>query len=671
MRQRARLASLGLLLPLLAASPAGSQYLYLDTNGNGIRDADDRMAEQGPTTVDVWLVTDRNRDGTPVVCENGPAYGMTINSYSFVLHAVGGTVKWGPMQNRLPFSTSHPAQFGDYADTTNTNWYHNGWGWSDKFPAGSHHLATLTIEPLSGDPVIFVEPSSAMNSVHITQFGTECPARDSDHTYTLGLQWQDADGLGGIAASAGGPYQGKQGRPVSLNGGWTRAPTGETLTYLWSFGDGSSGSGIVVNHVYAAAGDYQATLTVSSASWTSTDVANVHIVPPLAPIAKSGGAYSGNAGYEVRFNGTGSYDPDGLAITSYSWDFGDGSQATGAIVRHVYASEGTFTARLTVSNGILSDSDDAVVTVRAAPNPPVAAAGGPYQGIAGRTISFFGGNSSDADGDPLEYRWLFGDGGWGIGVTTGHAYSSGGTFQVTLTVSDGILADTDETTATIVPNVAARAFVEGGRATISLADTAPINVHIEPDQGSFEIDDVDAWPISLHSTGTGVVGQIPTLEGAVAVGDTDGNEVSEVAVTFEAEDLLLLFGGIDRPTHVEAIVRGNLIQGGSFVATLDLFVRPVPGPAAAAPLRIAPNPFNPVATVTFSLARPGPVRAELFDVQGRKVRTVIDGVSMEAGPHLFTLDARSSSGSGLASGIYFFRLAGPDGTSVRRVAVAK
>jgi hypothetical protein len=44
---------------------------------------------------------------------------------------------------------------------------------------------------------------------------------------------------------------------------------------------------------------------------------------------------------------------------------------------------------------------------------------------------------------------------------------------------------------------------------------------------------------------------------------------------------------------------------------------------------------------------------------------------MEAGRHVIPLDARSDDGVVLASGIYFFRLSGPDGVTTQRVAVAK
>lgn len=46
------------------AAPAVAQYMYLDTNGDSLHTAADVIAPMGVTTVDVWLRTDTDRDGT-------------------------------------------------------------------------------------------------------------------------------------------------------------------------------------------------------------------------------------------------------------------------------------------------------------------------------------------------------------------------------------------------------------------------------------------------------------------------------------------------------------------------------------------------------------------------------------------------------------------------------
>ena len=74
---------------------------------------------------------------------------------------------------------------------------------------------------------------------------------------------------------------------------------------------------------------------------------------------------------------------------------------------------------------------------------------------------------------------------------------------------------------------------------------------------------------------------------------------------------------------------------------------------AAAPAAVYPNPFNPEGTLTFSTSRPGRVMVRLFDIQGRLVRTLMDGASAPAGRHEVRIDGRDAQGVALASGVYF------------------
>lgn len=69
-------------------------------------------------------------------------------------------------------------------------------------------------------------------------------------------------------------------------------------------------------------------------------------------------------------------------------------------------------------------------------NPPVANAGGPYAGTTGTAITFDGSASSDSDGSIASYSWNFGDGGTGSGANAEHIYSTAGTYETILTVTD-------------------------------------------------------------------------------------------------------------------------------------------------------------------------------------------------------------------------------------------
>jgi hypothetical protein len=70
-----------------------------------------------------------------------------------------------------------------------------------------------------------------------------------------------------------------------------------------------------------------------------------------------------------------------------------------------------------------------------------------------------------------------------------------------------------------------------------------------------------------------------------------------------------------------------------------------------------PNPFNPATVVQFSVYREARVRLAVYDLTGREVAVLVDGV-VQPGVHAARWDA-----SGMASGVYFYRLSagtGPD-----------
>ncbi|MCP4127871.1 MAG: PKD domain-containing protein, partial [Gammaproteobacteria bacterium] len=154
------------------------------------------------------------------------------------------------------------------------------------------------------------------------------------------------------------------------------------------------------------------------------------------PDAVPGGPYSGVTGQETAFDGSASSDPDEDAITDYHWNFGDSSTAHGASVTHTYAASGTFTVTLFVTDE--RGAAGSAVTTCSVTRPPDAKLGGPYEVKKGTVIQFDGSMSYDPDGDDLTYSWDFGDSSPAEAeVSASHAYTSGGNYQVILTVDDG------------------------------------------------------------------------------------------------------------------------------------------------------------------------------------------------------------------------------------------
>ncbi|KAA0007209.1 MAG: PKD domain-containing protein, partial [Thermoplasmata archaeon] len=177
--------------------------------------------------------------------------------------------------------------------------------------------------------------------------------------------------------------------------------------------------------------------------------------PPMnqPPVANANGPYSGYVGFAVSFDGSGSYDVDGV-IVNYTWSFGDGDIGYGEKMTHVYTTAGTYTVSLTVEDNLgAASTNTTTVTVTEKPSAkksPVAKADGPYHGLTNQSITFDGSASYDTDGSIVNWTWSFGDGTKGYGVKPTHVYTTAGTFNVTLTVTDNDgLTNTTKTTATI------------------------------------------------------------------------------------------------------------------------------------------------------------------------------------------------------------------------------
>ena len=79
----------------------------------------------------------------------------------------------------------------------------------------------------------------------------------------------------------------------------------------------------------------------------------------------------------------------------------------------------------------------------------------------------------------------------------------------------------------------------------------------------------------------------------------------------------------------------------------------------------SPNPFVATTTVAFSLAQPAPTRVLVYDVAGRRVRTLFDG-PLQAGRHQVAWDGQDDQGHRVAEGVYILRL-----DSARLVATRK
>jgi PKD repeat protein len=373
-------------------------------------------------------------------------------------------------------------------------------------------------------------------------------------------------------------------------------------------------------------------------------------------------------------------DPDGDAVTigalnrpvgSVFVDLGTGSAQFSWTPG--FSQAGTYSVTFTARDERGADalSKQVSLVIDNVNRPPAAVPGGPYTGVVNVAVTFVGTGSSDPDGDALTYQWTFGDGSTGVGVNPVHAYGAGGSYPVTLQVSDGTLGSAASTIATIQDVFQARAFLEGGNQTTRLSSgKASTCVQIEPVGGAYSNSSIVAASVVMISAGTGSVDRISAIADKTSFGgDRDRNGVDEITSCFRKEDMRLLFGNLTGGKHLVGVaLEGDLTTGGRFHATLEMEIVASGGGQTVS---VSPNPLNPSATLTYRTTRPGAVTITVFDPSGRAVRTLLRESFVPAGYHDVKVDGTGDGGARLASGVYFYRVDTADGAATGRFVLMK
>ncbi|HXL35496.1 MAG TPA: PKD domain-containing protein, partial [Gemmatimonadales bacterium] len=207
-------------------------------------------------------------------------------------------------------------------------------------------------------------------------------------------------------------------------------PDGSVVAWSWTFGDGATATVANPSHTYGAGGTYTVSLTVTDNSGgTGSTSHNVTVTPPNTP--PTAALTRSCTGLACSFTST-STDPDG-SVVAWSWSFGDGATATVANPSHTYAAGGTYTVSLTVTdNSAGTGSTSQSVTVSAPNLPPTAS----FTTACGDLTCSFTSTSTDPDGSVVAWSWSFGDGASATVASPSHTYAAGGTYTVSLTVTD-------------------------------------------------------------------------------------------------------------------------------------------------------------------------------------------------------------------------------------------
>ena len=258
-----------------------------------------------------------------------------------------------------------------------------------------------------------------------------------------------------------------------LNVAFTNASTGQVTTWAWDFGDGTASNVKSPTHVYSKPGKYTAVLTATgpggTASKTAATVINVASVA-LPAVNFSASPSTGAAPLSVAFTNTTTG-----SVTTWAWNFGDGTTSNVQSPTHVYSTPGSYTVVLTATGtGGTASKTGTTISVSAAPTLPVVNfSASASSGTAPLSVAF----TNTTTGPVTTWAWNFGDGTTSNLNSPTHVYSTPGSYSVTLTAT-GTGGTASKTAATAIsvttPStppatglVAAYSFNEGTGTTVA------------------------------------------------------------------------------------------------------------------------------------------------------------------------------------------------------------
>ncbi|WP_434811374.1 PKD domain-containing protein [Microbacterium sp. bgisy189] len=337
---------------------------------------------------------------------------------------------------------------------------------------------------------------------------------------------------------------------------------GGTITdYLWDFGDGESSEAANPTHTYAAAGLYDITLTVTDDAGATDSVT----VPTQVEFfdAEPEAAFEVSCdGRVCSFDGSGSADAEG-PIAEYAWAFGDGeTDDSGPQVEHTFAADGTYEITLTVTDsaGQTSEAEESI-DVEHVFSAPEASFTLECEQLA---CSFDGSGSNDADGPLTAWEWDFGGDGTASGETAEHVFSAPGTYEVTLTVTDGQGQSAAVSESVSVAELAEQITFVGEESSNRNSLTHPTAVPADTEVGdlmvlvytsnstSATVTAPAGWTEqAAGQSGNGVLGRVWTR---VATAADLGSTVTPTASAYvKASSSLLVYRGVDAADPVAAV----------------------------------------------------------------------------------------------------------------------
>lgn len=380
-----------------------------------------------------------------------------------------------------------------------------------------------------------------------------------------------------------------------------------------TFGNVAAGATAVSTDTFTIRQDRTVPFNPANLQWAvSSSPAN------RAPTANAGADRSDAlVGTPVTLNGSASSDPDGNPLT-YQWTITDRPansvatllNATSATPSLTPDKFGSYTVSLVVRDGTVNSTPD-TVQITTQNRPPTAKAGPDSGATLGATVTLNGSGSSDLDGQPLTFAWSFVSKPNGSAAMLSNPSAAmpaftvdqPGSYQVRLTVSDGIATAQDDVTITTAnPAPTAEA---GANRTVTAGATVQLDGSASSDPNGDLLQ--YQWTLKSKPANSTAALSNSAIVNPTFVADKKGNYVIGLKVydgtTWSAEDLVTITSDNTAPVANagadQTVTRGQTVQlngtassdvNGQSLTYLWSFTQ---APAGANPTLSNPTAANP------------------------------------------------------------------------------
>ncbi len=508
--------------------------------------------------------------------------------------------------------------------------------------------------------------------------------------------------------------------PLAVN--FSDLSVGNPTSWDWNFGDGGGSTAQNPSHTFAAAGCYTVTLTVAngcgSDATTKVDYVCANPCGPDRAYAQSdipvigtvSGDFTNTLASDDVYEGITEILYTGHPKKRYSYlehkwaiDVGGGGSAMTFYVEAYRPSNTdgdnfvfsyspdnvTFTDMVTVASATdqvysaslpagltgtvyirVVDSDhswgnesldpvyvdEMYIEFSSQPGPPTADfVGTPTSGFTPLAVQF----SDLSTGNPTSWSWDFGD---GVGTSTtqnpSYTYTNAGTYTVSMTATNAYGSDTQTKTGYITVSEPGQLFSHVGGMTVGTvrtgANTKGTCTVTILDQADAPLADATVY-VSYDGPNSGTLSGVTSGDGTVYFESTPFKKPA-TEWCFEVTD-------VTHATHTYDPAANTVTRACESGVVYSL------GRDAVLPMEFSlsnrPNPFNPTTTIEFALPKESYVRLDVFNILGQRVITLADG-HFSAGWYSYEWD-----GSGVASGIYLYRLTTDDFVKTKRMLLMK